>query len=251
MERPLNLIIWPEASVPTFVAKYPALQEALASVVPENGFILVGGPRYEDHTEQTIFTSLLALDQRGQIVDTYDKTHLVPFGEYVPFKHYLPIAKLSPGERDYSPGSGLKLMKLPGIPNFTPLICFEAIFPGHVTPPHEAGRPEWLLNQTNDAWYGRSTGPYQHLQIVRVRAIEEALPLVRSANNGISADIDPHGRILHHLELDDIGFLDFDLPKAAAPTPYSRFGEVFYFLMLLLVTGWALLVNRRGRQPTG
>ena len=253
-ERPLNLIIWPEASIPTFIAKYPTLRESLADIVPENGYVLVGGPRQEENGEKKVYTSLFVLDQEGKIVDTYDKTHLVPFGEYMPFKGYLPMTKLTPGEQDYSPGVGLKIIKLSGIPSFTPLICFEAIFPGEVTPPvsaeGEIERPEWLLNQTNDAWYGRSTGPYQHLQSVRVRAIEEGLPLVRSANNGISAVIDPYGRILHRLGLDDVGYLDFDLPKPINPTYFSIHREKPYFIMLGFFALWAILLNGfRRRNP--
>ncbi len=251
-ERPLKLIIWPEASIPTFVAKYPSIQEALADVVPEDGYVLVGGPRMDENAEKKIYTSLFALDAKGAILDTYDKTHLVPFGEYMPFKQYLPLAKLTPGDQDYSPGKGLKIIHLPGIPGFTPLICYEAIFPGQVTPPvspeGETQRPDWLLNQTNDAWYGRSTGPYQHLQNIRVRSIEEGLPLVRSANNGISAVIDPYGRILHRLELDDVGYMDFDLPKPIAPTYYSKVKEKPYFLMLALFALWAIILNGTSRR---
>lgn len=253
-ERPLNLIIWPEASIPTFIAKYPTLREALADIVPDNGFVLVGGPRQSENGEKKVYTSLFVLDQKGDIADTYDKTHLVPFGEYMPFKGYLPIAKLTPGEQDYSPGTGLKVIKLPGIPSFTPLICFEAIFPGNVTPAALAGgeveRPEWLLNQTNDAWYGNSTGPYQHLQSVRIRAIEEGLPLIRSANNGISAVIDPYGRILYRLGLDDVGYLDFDLPKPIDPTYYSIHREKAYFIMLGFFALWAVILNGFRRRTS-
>lgn len=251
-ERPLNLIIWPEASIPTFVEHYPTLREDLANIAPNTGFVLVGGPRLEANGDKKVYTSLFSLNQKGEIVETYDKSHLVPFGEYMPFKEYLPIGKLTPGNMDYSPGAGLKIIKLPGIPSFTPLICFEAIFPGQVTPlassDGETQRPEWLLNQTNDAWYGRSTGPYQHLQSVQVRAIEEGLPLVRAANNGISAVIDPYGRILHRLELDDVGFMDFDLPKPIDPTYYSKHREMPYFIMLGFFALWAVCLNLRGTR---
>lgn len=248
-ERPLNLIIWPEASVPSFIEKYPILKDAIADVAPENGYVLVGGPRSDDYNDsqtKKIYTSSFAISSDRKVLDTFDKTHLVPFGEYMPFKDYLPIKKLTPGEMDYSPGEGLKAIHLDGIPSFTPLICFEAIFPGKVTPSSE--RPEWLLNQTNDAWYGNSTGPYQHLQIVRVRAIEEGLPLIRSANNGISAVIDPYGRILSQLGLDDIGFVDFELPKPIEPTFYSHYKEKPYFILLVLLSIWGILLHTLKRR---
>src|SRR5690606_1077491 len=116
-------------------------------------------------------------NDHGKIVAAYDKSHLVPFGEYMPFRSILTIKKLTYGERDYTPGSGIRTVSLPGLPPVSPLICYEAIFPHDVTDKHN--RPYWMLNLTNDAWYGHSSGPYQHLQIVRVRAIEEGMPLVR------------------------------------------------------------------------
>lgn len=230
-ERPLTLVIWPEASIPCFIADYPTVLEALTQGAPDKGYIIVGGPRHDSTNQHKIYTSTFILNKRGEIVDSYDKSHLVPFGEYMPFRGILPLSKLTPGDQDYSPGEGLKTIQLPGIPPFTPLICFEAIFPGNVTGQQ---RPDWLLNQTNDAWYGHSTGPYQHLHNVRVRAIEEGLPLIRSANNGISAVIDPYGRILSQLELDKVGFIDADLPRPLTPTFYSKHGEIFFYIFFTL-----------------
>jgi apolipoprotein N-acyltransferase len=127
------------------------------------------------------------------------------------------------------------------------LICYEALFPGEVVEKStETKRPEWLLNITNDAWYGLSAGPYQHLALVRIRAIEEGLPLVRVANNGISAVIDPCGRVLHKLGLNDIGFIDFELPKALPATMYSKFKEgLFWLLIILSFTGAIVLRQKR------
>ena len=218
-ERPLKAIIWAEASIPTFVTDYPILMETLAAVAPKDGYIIVGGPRHGNQGE--IFTSTLVINDKGNLVASYDKSHLVPFGEYFPLRRWLPfVSKLTPGTQDYSAGSGIRTIDLSGLGKFSPLVCYEAIFPGRVV---DSQNPTWMLNQTNDAWYGHSSAPYQHLQIVRVRAIEQGIPLIRSANNGISAVIDPLGRIREQLDLDDVGFIDFDLPAPLANrTPYFR-----------------------------
>lgn len=222
-ERPLKAIIWPEASIPTFVTNYPVLVETLAAVAPKDGYIIVGGPRHGNDEE--IFTSTLVFNDHGDLAAAYDKSHLVPFGEYFPFRKWFPfVGKLTAGTQDYAAGSGVQTISLSGLDKFSPLVCYEAIFPGHVV---DSQNPTWMLNQTNDAWYGHSSAPYQHLQIVRVRAIEQGIPLVRSANNGISAVIDPLGRIRERLELDDVGFIDFDLPAPLANrTFYSKWISV-------------------------
>ncbi len=218
-ERPLKAVIWSEASIPTFVTDYPVLMDTLAAVAPKDGYIIVGGPRHGNNGE--IFTSTLVINDKSNLVASYDKSHLVPFGEYFPLRRWFPfVNKLTPGTQDYSAGTGIRTLDLPGLGKFSPLVCYEAIFPSHVV---DSQNPTWMLNQTNDAWYGHSSAPYQHLQIVRVRAIEEGIPLIRSANNGISAVIDPLGRIREHLDLDDIGFIDFDLPTPLAErTLYSK-----------------------------
>lgn len=224
-ERPLKAIIWSEASIPTFVTDYPILMETLAAVAPKDGYMIVGGPRHG--LEGEIFTSTLVINDKAELVASYDKSHLVPFGEYFPFRKLFPfVSKLTPGTQDYSSGSGVRTLDLVGLGKFSPLVCYEAIFPGGVV---GCDRPSWMLNQTNDAWYGNSSAPYQHLQIVRVRAIEEGIPLVRSANNGISAVIDAVGRIREQLDLNDIGFIDFDLPAPLVDqTFYSKWTNAKY-----------------------
>ena len=156
----------------------------------------------------------------------------MPFGEYMPWRDVLPFKKLTAGAIDISPGPGPRTMTLPRIPAFAPLICYEAIFPGAVIDPRN--RPSWLLNVSNDAWYGRSSGPYQHFAMARTRAVEEGLPLVRVANNGITGVIDAEGRVLAHTSLDAVGFADVALPAAGAPTIYGIAGD-WVFLGLLLV----------------
>ncbi len=131
-----------------------------------------------------------------------------------------------------TPGPGPQTLALPGLPPFSATVCYEAIFPGHVI--DRRARPTWMLNVTNDAWYGRSSGPYQHFAIARTRAVEEGLPLVRAANNGISGMVDPAGRVVARTRLDSIGYADVTLPAPADPTLYSRAGEWIFLAMLLV-----------------
>ena len=242
-ERPLTAILWPEAAITTFLNESLELKEVVSSAIPQNGYIITGTPRREDGKN---FTTLSVMDEKGSITHNYKKSHLVPFGEYVPFKSILPVDKVTAGAIDFSEGSGLVTLDVPGLPPFSPLICYEALFPGEVVS-KAAGikRPEWLLNITNDAWYGVSAGPYQHLALVRIRAIEEGLPLVRVANNGVSAVIDPCGRVLYQLGLNDIGFIDFELPKAIMPTVYSRIRENAFWALLGMALIGAITLRRR------
>jgi len=177
--------------------------------------------------------------------------HLVPFGEYLPFEHLLVRAGLTqltsvPG--GFLPGGQRHRIAIPGAPDMLPLVCYEAIFPGEAVP--EGERPGWLLNLTNDAWFGISTGPYQHFQQARVRAIEEGLPLIRAANSGISAVIDPVGRIIASLPLGQDGLLDSALPKPARITIYARTGDLIFIIAVAAILGAALIIRvLRDTQP--
>ena len=141
-------------------------------------------------------------------------------------------------------GTRRRVMEVPNAPPMLPLICYEAVFPGHIVPPGE--RPGWIVNLTNDGWFGISTGPYQHLQQARLRGIEQGLPVVRAANTGISAVIDPLGRIIARLDLGVEGVLDARLPAALPPTVYARFGDAP--AAALVVFGIAMALLRRGRK---
>jgi len=246
----LSAVIWPEGSAPPFLERDAASREAFAHAAPEGGLVIAGTVRGEPNQPngaiEHYFNSLAVVDRAGSIVATYDKHHLVPFGEYVPFRGVLPINKITPGTVDFTAGPGPRTLDLPGLPPASPLICYEAIFPGEAVDP--AHRPQWLLNVTNDAWYGFTSGPFQHLAIARVRAIEQGLPLARAANNGVSAMVDPFGRVTGRLALDAIGVLDRPLPRALAPTIYARFGDSGFVSLLLLGIAAALGITRYERN---
>ena len=181
------------------------------------------------------------IDHDGSILSVYDKIHLVPFGEYLPFQDFLEklgLMQLTKLPGGFIAGDRRRAMDVPRAPRMLPFICYEIIFPGEAVPGGE--RPGWLLNLTNDGWFGISTGPYQHLQQARVRAIEEGLPLVRAANTGISAVIDPLGRIVKSLPLGAEGVLDASLPRRIDAPLYARTGDGG----VALVIGAALIVDR-------
>lgn len=228
-------ILWPEDAAPPFLERDGSARKALAQASPPGGYLITGTVRTDPAPQPPahVWNSLVAIDRDGAIRASYDKFHLVPFGEYVPMRAVLPLQKITPGTTDFSAGPGPRTIELPGLPPFSPLICYEAIFPDAVIDP--AHRPTWLLNVTNDAWYGVTSGPFQHVAIARVRAIEEGLPLVRVGNNGISAVFDPYGRVIGRLDLDVVGVLDEALPEALPPTLYGRFGDVPVLVAMLFI----------------
>jgi apolipoprotein N-acyltransferase len=176
----------------------------------------------------------------------YDKFHLVPFGEYIPFRRILAIRTLANLGVDFTPGEGLRTLRVDSLPAFSPLICYEAIFPGEVARADD--RPQFLVNVTNDGWYGNTAGPYQHFASARTRAIEEGLPLARSANTGISGVIDSYGRIVASLGLGKAGYVDADLPQPIAPTIFVRYGDAplwILFAAFALLYAWARRRDRR------
>lgn len=220
----LRAIIWPEAATDFLLERHPEIRAAIAEIVPENGYLLTGAVRADpaEGKISQIWNSLTAINQNGNIAGTYDKAHLVPLGEYVPGRKLLPfINKLTPGQIDFSAGLGAKTLTLPNLPPFSPLICYEIIFPGDITDHQE--RPSWLVNVTNDGWFGTTIGPYQHFVSARFRAVEEGLPLIRVANTGISAVIDPYGQVVHSLSLGATGILDSFIPESLPMTLYRRY----------------------------
>lgn len=239
-------VIWPETAATFLLGDSAQLRRVLASAAPPRGLLITGAPRRTGDGQQ-LANAMVALDGVGRIVATYDKHHLVPFGEYVPFADYLPMEKITPGRGGFEPGPGLRTLHLPGLPPFSPLICYEVIFPGAVVA--EDTRPAWLLNLTNDAWYGDTTGPRQHLTQTRVRAVEEGLPLVRAAYTGISVVVDPYGRVLQRRGLMKAGVIDTRLPRALADAPpYARWGDLLFGAMLFLLGAIVLLSTRNNRK---
>jgi len=243
-------VIWSETAAPSFLDQDPVLLQRIAEAVPAQGLLLTGSARGTDpdHLPFRLWNSLLAINAEGAILASYDKAHLVPFGEYVPLRGLLPLAKLTAGSTDFSAGPGPVSLTLPGLPPFGPLICYEIIFPGEVVDPKN--RPNWLLNVTNDGWFGLSAGPYQHFAAARLRAIEQGLPVVRAANSGISAVIDPFGRVVKGLGLGESGVVDSGLPiPTATLTPYARFGDsvalILASLLAISAVCWGKLSNRR------
>jgi apolipoprotein N-acyltransferase len=239
-------VIWSETAEPFPLERYPEVRAALAAVAPANGALITGVLRTDSATGPVneVWNSMAAVDRAGRVVGTYDKFHLVPFGEYVPLHRVLPfISKFTPGIMDLSAGPGPRTLRLPGLPPVGPLICYEAIFPGQVV--DSGDRPQWLLNITNDGWYGVSAGPHQHFVSARLRAVEEGLPVVRAANTGISGAIDPYGRVLSQTRLGETAVLDVDLPQPLANlTPYARWGDYATAVLLAIVALVTLAVRR-------
>lgn len=229
---PFTDLVWPETATAFLLDSEPERRQRIAALLPPGGMLLTGAVRIEDTAQgRRYFNSVLAIDDQGAVRARYDKFHLVPFGEYVPLRSVLGLSKLTAGRGDFTPGSGPRTLALDDLPPVSPLICYEAIFPGAVLDP--AARPAWLLNVTNDGWFGTTSGPYQHLAAARLRSIEEGLPLVRAANTGISAVTDPYGRIVRRLGLNATGAFDAPLPRALPDPPlYARFGDGLFFLFL-------------------
>jgi apolipoprotein N-acyltransferase len=241
-----TVVIWPETAVPFLLADEPEVRKVIAWATPPGGLTLTGALRREGGH---IFNSLLALDAAGEVVAAYDKAHLVPFGEYMPLSGLLNLRRLTDGGdgEGFGAGPGPRTLPLPGLPGASPLICYEVIFPGEVADPK--ARPGWLLNITNDAWFGHTAGPHQHLAIAQTRAVEEGLPLARAANTGISAIVDPYGRIVAQLALGQGGTVDGPLPVALAATPYARWGDALFWagVVLTVFTALILTLGRRKR----
>ncbi|RYJ03853.1 MAG: apolipoprotein N-acyltransferase [Acetobacteraceae bacterium] len=237
-------VLWPETASPFLLAQDPEAQRMAAAVLPPDGVLLAGSVRAEwapDGTLQRVFNSLVALDARGEVAGIYDKAHLVPFGEYMPLAGLLPI-RLVTGGMDFSAGPGPMALALPGLPPFGALICYEVIFSGAVVP---QARPGWLVNITNDGWFGISAGPWQHLAAARLRAVEEGLPLARAAQTGISAVFDSRGRKLASIPLGEMGTAAVALPAADAPTVFARGGLAIPLFGSLALLGFAFWLKRR------
>lgn len=247
-DRPPDVVVWPEVALPYLAGTNPEADREIA-LAAGGATVLAGAQR---RGEGALFNSLVAIDPDGATTATYDKHHLVPFGEYFPggaLAARLGFAGLATDALGaFTPGSGPQVLDLTGLGlgRVAPLICYEAIFPryGRAALP----RADWIVQVTNDAWFGSFAGPQQHLDLARLRAVEQGLPLVRAANTGISAVIGPDGRVLGEIALDNAGFLDVDLPASLPPTGYARLGTAPVWTVLAVLAGLLLLRRRQMRS---
>ncbi len=252
----VSVLIWPESAFPFILSRTPQALAQIAAVLSPNSILVTGAARQEDlpadkenpQARSVYFNAVQVVGRGGVILDSYDKVHLVPFGEYLPFGAYL--NKLGITHFVHIPGgfdAGLKrtLLTVPGLPPVAPLICYEAIFSGEVMPAVPGERPGLLLNLTNDGWFGNTAGPYQHFAQARLRTIEEGLPLVRAANSGISAIVDPYGRVLSALPLGREGLLDGGLPQRLGPTIFAHLPFISPFLVWLMAISCSFFFRRQ------
>jgi apolipoprotein N-acyltransferase len=237
-----DLVIWPETSLPTILSRS---DEARAEIAAAAGGaeVLMGGQRYAGIEPRNM---LLHLDADGTAIQVYDKHHLVPFGEYIPLRGLADdlglrglAQRMSGG---YGSGEGPALMDLGPLGRAFPMICYEAIFPHYV---RQVERPDWMVQVTNDAWFGRFAMPHQHLALARLRAAEQGLPLIRAANTGVSAVIDARGRVVDALPMDVDGIIDARLPAALPPTLYARTGDVPALLLAICIVASGFAAARR------
>jgi apolipoprotein N-acyltransferase len=247
-------LVWPESAMPFLIEEQPQALAALAALLPEGRMLIAGALRRERDPGDAaggvrVFNSILAIDAEGRVAARYDKWRLVPFGEFLPLERWLGPAglrRMVSVPAGFAAGERPATIELAGTPPFAPLVCYEAIFPHELL--DRARRPSWLLNVTNDAWFGTSIGPRQHFAQARFRAIEEGLPLVRAANTGISAVIDPYGRVVKSLGLGSRGVIDAPLPAALAATPYARFGDWLLLALLAAAVGASGALRLRQAQ---
>lgn len=231
-----DLVVWPEASIPYLLSEVPEARQAIGNYLPRGATLTAGTIRRDPNGQY--FNSVEYLNSRGEITNHYDKFHLVPFGEYVPFGKYIPLPVVT-AFSGLGRGPGPQTQIANNI-KISPLVCYEAIFPGEVTNPNN--HPDLLVNVTNDGWYGNTIGPYQHLAQARARAVEEGIPLVRSANTGISAIVDRYGRVQKSLPYGEDGLIDSSV-MISPERPLSANGG-FYLYLALLMAGYAVFVIR-------
>jgi apolipoprotein N-acyltransferase len=249
--RDVTHLIWPESAFPFLLTREPDALAQIAALLPQGTVLITGAVRAPElppgQKIERAYNSIYVIDHDGTILSVYDKIHLVPFGEYLPFQDTLEklgLMQLTKLPGGFIPGDRRRAMDVPRAPRMLPFLCYEIIFPGEAVP--EGERPGWMINLTNDGWFGISTGPYQHLQQARVRAIEQGLPLVRAANTGISAVVDPVGRIVKSLPLGTEGVIDASLPRRIARPLYARIGDSAALLMAGLA--FIVVVRRRTRR---
>ncbi|HBF30490.1 apolipoprotein N-acyltransferase [Rhizobium sp.] len=244
-----DIIVWPETTIPFILTQNPDALRQIADTLKDGQLLITGTVRSEDQgagTAPRYYNSIYVIDSKGQIVSAADKVHLVPFGEYVPFEDVLSKVGITnvvdlPG--GFSPGAKRSLLTLPGGLKLYPLICYEIIFPDEMD--DAAARANAIVNVTNDAWFGDSPGPYQHFQQARLRAVETGMPVIRAANNGISATIDSHGSVVSGLKLNAEGVEDATLSFVTSPET-SQFSQKYNFWMVTVLLLSVAVISRSG-----
>jgi len=241
-------LVWPESSLPFFMSQYPDALARIARALPPNVTLLTGAPREDYEAGGPGYNSILAINSDGEIIASYDKSHLVPFGEYLPYADFFSqfgIRQFVPGANGWAAGDGRRLMSLPDTPAFLAIICYEAIFSGDLGA--DIDKAQFLFNITNDAWFDGSIGPAQHAHHARVRAVEEGMPLVRAANSGLTFVADPLGRVTASLAPQQVALLDVVPAQRLAGTPFSQWRHWPFLIALLAGLAIAWLSSRRRR----
>ena len=250
--RDVTHLIWPESAFPFLLTREPDAMAQIAALLSQGTVLITGAVRAPElPPNQKIdhaYNSIYVIDHDGTILSVYDKMHLVPFGEYLPLQNWLErlgLMQLTKLPGGFISGERRRNIAIPRAPSAQPFICYEIIFPGEASSNGEP-RAGWMINVTNDGWFGISTGPYQHLQQARLRAIEQGLPLVRAANTGISAVIDPVGRIVKSLPLGVEGVMDAPLPRRINAPVYARFGD--FGVLVVIGASLIFVIRRRTRR---
>jgi apolipoprotein N-acyltransferase len=231
-------LIWPESAFPFILSRDRAALELIGARL-QKAVLFTGAARVEGSGPQSPYFNAVEVIVAGAVRQSYDKMHLAPFGEYMPFAYWLAQAGITqfvaiPG--GFESGTSTRLLTAPGLPPVFPMVCYESIFPDEIADrlQAEATRPGLMLNVTNDGWFGATPGPYQHFAQARLRTIEQGLPMVRAANTGISAIIDPFGRIVASAPLGVEAVIDGNLPKSLPPTVFSRHSRSIPMILWIL-----------------
>jgi apolipoprotein N-acyltransferase len=247
--KKVSHIIWPESAVPFLIDESAGARLRLDEALADDQTLITGAIRRSARSSTAdYFTSIISFDGKGEVRSVYDKWRLVPGGEFLPFEWLLePLGfkKLVTLPGGFKAGPGAGSIEVAGLGRAGALICYEVIFPDRLLP--EAQRPDLLINLTNDGWFGNSTGPYQHLAQARMRSVEQGLPLLRAANTGISASIDPMGRILDRTNLGQKTVLDVAIAKAMPVTPYGHYGDAVLLLLISILVVTSPLFSRLDR----
>ena len=245
-----TLLVWPETAFPFVLTDRRDALAALSAMIPDGTILAAGAVRIEPPAPgsklERAFNSVFTIDAAGEITGAADKMHLVPFGEYLPFQTFaegIGLEQLTRMRGGFKAGSGRLLLDGGAAGRFLPLICYEIIFPGAAV--RGAPRAAFILNLTNDAWFGMTPGPYQHWRQAMLRGVEEGLPVVRSANSGISSVTDANGRTIERIPLGVRGVIDAPLPVRLEPTVYATYGDYLFFALLVAFALIAVMPARR------